>query len=570
MSVGTTPLPSGRSLRFGKLIHKRLQGKSRRSVVIATPKTTEDITFVYEMLRGIWSKELALKTLNGTGGARREEVGNPANEDMALLGHIAAAAVADTPVMILGTLSPSFIHFSSVQNILDEREVGTACNIKVVTPGRDYLFAADVSTDYVEWIYTLRDAFASTPRHSFPIPKDVDEDDLLDDDEPTTARRGFTFSRPSFTRKRSQTAPVTPAPSADELEDNEDRQPEHNAKDSELDHDDDDDNTPLGTMGTEFVDAPEFPPAPSEDTIVPTSSSDPLIVESPASSQQQQQQQKLPPTAPASPIRTGSLASVSGDTLARRRDAVRREAVRFSDRPDSVIAEDDMLALAANIPIPPEKDTLELTSPTLDTQPKQADVLRTERPPRPSTTTDRPATIRRKISTIFGSANPYDADVSSPGTPSTTPNSLSRKFSAFFGNSHAPEVSNVENYTDDAGTTTYPQKSATLERGRNNTKRSLGRKISTFFDKKTETIDTSDAPLDSVTPTSVTSPTSSPGVKSPRSRSLTRPNTLPPPVPLSHTHITVQELEFDEAVYVGAVGEDAGDGEFGEYVPEGC
>ncbi|TPX69470.1 hypothetical protein SpCBS45565_g02482 [Spizellomyces sp. 'palustris'] len=166
MVVHIATLPSGRPLYHGTLVQKRLGGKTRRNVVICRPISTEDISAVADLLK---------KQAEQASGKNQDviEMGTDSKEEskekdnMDALGHLAASSVADSPLMILGTGARTYIHFSTVEEVLDERECGAACNLSLATSQKEYRFLASTSTDYTIWIAALRDSFAlrnpSTP-----------------------------------------------------------------------------------------------------------------------------------------------------------------------------------------------------------------------------------------------------------------------------------------------------------------------------------------------------------------------------------------------------------------------
>ncbi|KAJ3181501.1 hypothetical protein HDU87_001111 [Geranomyces variabilis] len=184
MAVGRTPLPSGSALHFGNLIHrKNLAAKTRRGVLLCAPSSTRDVQVVYDLLLSQRRSRAAAKN-NESNTNTVTGAGEPKKEDYETLGHLTQAALTGCPLMIVGTTAPTFIHFSTVDAILDERESGSACNFVIVTMDKEHRFAADMSTDYTEWIYALRDAMTIGNRHSFRgTSRDDDSESNADDED---------------------------------------------------------------------------------------------------------------------------------------------------------------------------------------------------------------------------------------------------------------------------------------------------------------------------------------------------------------------------------------------------
>ncbi|KAJ3166021.1 hypothetical protein HDU88_003564 [Geranomyces variabilis] len=202
MGVGHTPLPSGAALHFGNLIHrKNVAAKTRRGVIVCAPRSTRDVQVVYDLLLAQRRSRAAAKYESNTNNVTG--AGEPKKEDYETLGHLTQAALSGCPLMIVGTTAPTFIHFSTVDTILDERESGSACNFVIVTMDKEHRFAADMSTDYTEWIYALRDAMTIGNRHSFRGNSRDDDDDSesnADDDDapldhPTPPASSSVFKR---------------------------------------------------------------------------------------------------------------------------------------------------------------------------------------------------------------------------------------------------------------------------------------------------------------------------------------------------------------------------------------
>ncbi|KAJ3152799.1 hypothetical protein HDU89_001002 [Geranomyces variabilis] len=206
MGVGHTPLPSGAALHFGNLIHrKNVAAKSRRGVIVCAPRSTRDVQVVYDLLLAQRRSRAATKNESNTNTATG--AGEPKKEDYETLGHLTQAALSGCPLMIVGTTAPTFIHFSTVDAILDERESGSACNFVIVTMDKEHRFAADMSTDYTEWIYALRDAMTIGNRHSFRGNSRDDDDDTDsnadDDDAPLDHPTPAAASSSVFKRAKS-------------------------------------------------------------------------------------------------------------------------------------------------------------------------------------------------------------------------------------------------------------------------------------------------------------------------------------------------------------------------------
>ncbi|KAI8585583.1 hypothetical protein BDZ88DRAFT_432327 [Geranomyces variabilis] len=207
MGVGHTPLPSGAALHFGNLIHrKNVAAKTRRGVIVCAPRSTRDVQVVYDLLLAQRRSRAAAKNESNTNTVTG--AGEPKKEDYETLGHLTQAALSGCPLMIVGTTAPTFIHFSAVDAILDERESGSACNFVIVTMDKEHRFAADMSTDYTEWIYALRDAMTIGNRHSFRgSSRDDDDDDTEsnadDDDAPLDHPTPAAASSSVFKRAKS-------------------------------------------------------------------------------------------------------------------------------------------------------------------------------------------------------------------------------------------------------------------------------------------------------------------------------------------------------------------------------
>lgn len=90
MTVGMTLLPSGRPLRWGTLVQKRLGSKTRHGVIMARPHSTQDMALVLDVLKKQRANRMLLKhgpAVEGAAGAAREK------EDVEILGHLAAACL---------------------------------------------------------------------------------------------------------------------------------------------------------------------------------------------------------------------------------------------------------------------------------------------------------------------------------------------------------------------------------------------------------------------------------------------------------------------------------------------
>ncbi|KAJ1547246.1 hypothetical protein HK096_003811 [Nowakowskiella sp. JEL0078] len=137
-------------LRRGILTQKRFPSvrTQRRLVMLCMPTSTDDLYVINnEIIAADESKLLSSDS-------------KPArDESIKVLGQIALAAVSGTPILIIGTTSRQYIHFSDIEAILDEDYLANACNFHIVTSKSEVLrFSADSSVDYQLWISALRNA----------------------------------------------------------------------------------------------------------------------------------------------------------------------------------------------------------------------------------------------------------------------------------------------------------------------------------------------------------------------------------------------------------------------------
>jgi hypothetical protein len=56
-----------------------------------------------------------------------EQIDAAINEDQNIMGHIALSCISGYPLMIIGTASKTFVHFSTIQQLMDEHDLSTAC-----------------------------------------------------------------------------------------------------------------------------------------------------------------------------------------------------------------------------------------------------------------------------------------------------------------------------------------------------------------------------------------------------------------------------------------------------------
>jgi hypothetical protein len=75
-----------------------------------------------------------------------------------LLGNITHAAVYKCHLMIVMTNQPIFIHFDLVSGILDEVYLNKPCSFSLLADKR-YEFSCSTSTEYLQWIKALTEAF---------------------------------------------------------------------------------------------------------------------------------------------------------------------------------------------------------------------------------------------------------------------------------------------------------------------------------------------------------------------------------------------------------------------------
>ncbi|KAJ3024032.1 hypothetical protein HKX48_007963 [Thoreauomyces humboldtii] len=456
MAVGVTNLPSGRPLHFGNLAQKRGVGqKTRRCVIICRPCNTADIGCVSELLKKQRQNRLYLKNPN----ARNQNAASGANEvqecdkeDMELLGHLAKAAVTDCPLVIVGTTSPTFIHFSNVDTILDERESGQACTFTLITPEKEHRFSADMSTDYTEWIFAMREAITSGNRRSYM-------QDYPSPPQPSRAKRSQSFSQRFGLPTRRPS--VQTLPSVYDLESETDEQivdiTPPVGDDGVLDE------VAVAAEGSEELpqEEPEQVPETEEEEVFQEA------VETPVEANEE----ALDATESEHPVPAPYVPRP--DVPPRKRSVTN---VRFSDRPPSLISEEgdevvvlpavpekDVVAQAPEVAAPADSRPLSVASSTGRPLSSTSSNLNWERPGgrggaklpiRPlvsleeapviagglvgSPTTEpesfsdaRPATQRslsRKISTILGGSTDDDHQLGSP-------RSISKKLSSFFDSS---------------------------------------------------------------------------------------------------------------------------------------
>ncbi|KAI8921976.1 hypothetical protein DFJ77DRAFT_5915 [Powellomyces hirtus] len=434
MAVGVTYLPSGSPLHFGNLIQKKLGQKGRRCVIICRPKTTADVNSVYELLKKQRLNRLYLKHGRTDLGTNSDKPEAPRDkDDMEILGHLAAAAVTDCPLLIVGTTNPFFIHFSSVSAILDERESGTACNFTVVTQDKEHRFAADMSTDYTEWIYALRDALTCGNQYSYkneqPQP-------------PLSSKKSFSLSRSTSLSKKFALPTRTPTPTVEqppviydvELDTEEIEQEEiRNSVGEDEYEEDEEDNTPLAQVA-----------AAQDETAEPV---------------------PVPP--------------VQRPEIARKRSVTN---VRFSERPNSLISEEEENdSVPSPAPAVPAKDIvaeqpIAVADPDIAPQPQPERIKRSSTGRKSTLIKGLADPVNPKVGGMVGAPEAGSSDFL-PATPTPAAplpaqpianKSFSRKVSTFFGNNNSSQ--------DMASDRPKAPMSPTDSRPR-----TIGRKFSSFF-----------------------------------------------------------------------------------------
>ncbi|KAJ3092275.1 hypothetical protein HK102_009086 [Quaeritorhiza haematococci] len=143
--------PAGPLLRKGALTQKLMGGarSKRRLVILCNPTSTADIQAVYDDISVTDNGKPLDQDASITGREKTVE----------LLGHVAYAAVAGSPLLVVGQANRHFIHFHQVISIADENEIQQACTFAIITDKGDLRFSCDTSTDYQKWFNSLSHAF---------------------------------------------------------------------------------------------------------------------------------------------------------------------------------------------------------------------------------------------------------------------------------------------------------------------------------------------------------------------------------------------------------------------------
>jgi hypothetical protein len=136
MSFEIHDLPSGGLLFKGKLIQKKLTAKSRRQIVLCFPQSVEDIAMLHEFLRYSQSH------------AEFDDADAATSKDMEIYGHLSLAAISGFPLLVVGSNSRTYIHFSQIQELFDEQDLGSACSFAISTSQTEFRFYSETSTDY--------------------------------------------------------------------------------------------------------------------------------------------------------------------------------------------------------------------------------------------------------------------------------------------------------------------------------------------------------------------------------------------------------------------------------------
>lgn len=137
MTYAEFNLPSGNLFSSGYVIVKRLGARFRRHLIVTHPSDIRDIAVIVE----------ALKNLKVVG---REET---------LAGHVTAAAICNSALIIMGLDSPEFIHMSYLSSIQGEHDVKAACAIELGSDSRSFRFICESSHDYISWDMAIRNAY---------------------------------------------------------------------------------------------------------------------------------------------------------------------------------------------------------------------------------------------------------------------------------------------------------------------------------------------------------------------------------------------------------------------------
>ncbi|KAJ3115527.1 hypothetical protein HDU96_000474 [Phlyctochytrium bullatum] len=196
----TSPSPSERSLHHlphrssaafmmsGTLLTKRnnVGGLRKRYVVLAHPIQVDEIQLVFDRVfhaASFLSKASSSVSLNHhLSRLSPEETPDILDPKVcSVYGNIAKAAVEKTPLLIIlappstphpnnpstttsTAITPTFIHFSTVDAFYSEVDLATPCHFKLRVGQDELRFVAESSHDYQEWEEALREAIAAAER----------------------------------------------------------------------------------------------------------------------------------------------------------------------------------------------------------------------------------------------------------------------------------------------------------------------------------------------------------------------------------------------------------------------
>lgn len=57
--------------------------------------------------------------------------------------------------MVIGTNARTYIHFSQIQGLYDEEDLGQACCFSILTSQSEFRFVSATSTDYQKYFYLV-------------------------------------------------------------------------------------------------------------------------------------------------------------------------------------------------------------------------------------------------------------------------------------------------------------------------------------------------------------------------------------------------------------------------------
>ena len=153
MSFQVIECPSGAVFFKGKLTQKKLAAKSKRSLYLCMPKTTEDIAALHDEL----TLGMALK--KNSEEVTPEQIEAAVQENLAIYGHLSLSAISGYPLLVIGSNAKTFCHFSQIQGLLDEHDLNQACSFALKTSTAEFRFTAESSTAYQQWIGALSQAY---------------------------------------------------------------------------------------------------------------------------------------------------------------------------------------------------------------------------------------------------------------------------------------------------------------------------------------------------------------------------------------------------------------------------